>query len=423
MRALLPSQAQFGVAAALQTQLRVTLFVGRCRHVHAVGKQLVIGRCTLGAAQAGRSLPARTQRGAQTQGQAARRKAAGLGVTKTRRGKAGRITIGKHTNLLCARPGTPGQRPQCQLFQDKEGLRLGSCAGHKSLFAQRREGQVLCLQTPDPFDTAQRRMARLQAQVLAAALEGGAHLARAFHFIVPIPGQARARIQAAQPALAPAPFAGQGRVIALHADDHVGFGRHAVAVVQGVHRDTDKTGVGHPGRAHGAALGARRRVAHPRARLQRRAVFHRRVARCALVITLAPHQVNMPGPAPSAAVQHRSGTAFLGGTAPTHVGPAAQALGRQARNAVVQHIDHAAGGVAPIEQSRRAAQHFDALGHQGVHRHGVVKAEVGRIHRRAAVFQQPHPVTVQAANHRAAGVGAKAAAGHAEQAVQGFAQG
>ena len=134
--ALLPGQAQLAMAAALQAQLWVTLFIGGRGQVHTIGVELVVSRCALGAAQAGRRLPTGAQAGAQPQRETAWRVTALHSVTKARCRSARFVTDGVNADLLGTRAQTQRQRFHRQLFQHKQGLRPRLCAGHKGLFAQ-----------------------------------------------------------------------------------------------------------------------------------------------------------------------------------------------------------------------------------------------------------------------------------------------
>ena len=123
-----------------------------------------------------------------------------------------------------------------------------------------------------------------------------------------------------------------------------------------------------------------------------------------------------------AALQHHAAgrLAVAGGVA--EVGAAAEAFERLARDAVVDHVDHAADGAAAVLQRRRAAQHLDAFGDQRVDRHRVVVAQRRRIGRRAAVLQDADAVAVLAADGRPARVRPEVAAADAGQAVERLAQ-
>ena len=130
----------------------------------------------------------------------------------------------------------------------------------------------------------------------------------------------------------------------------------------------------------------------------------------------------MPVQAAGTGFEQRGAGGLARGAAQPQFGPAAQAAQRAARNAVVDGVDHAAGGVAAVQQGGRATQHFQPLDHQRVDRHGMVEAEVGRVGRGAAVVQQADAVAVQPADHRSAGLRAEAAGCYAGQAVERVAQ-
>ena len=130
----------------------------------------------------------------------------------------------------------------------------------------------------------------------------------------------------------------------------------------------------------------------------------------------------MQGPAFVAGLHQAGHAAFVIAGARLHLGFAQHPRHGFARDAVVDHIDHATHSTAAIKQGGGAAQNFNAVGRQHIQRHSVVVAQGRSIQAGCAVVQHPDAVTVQAPNDGAAGVGAKVGAGHARQAVEGFAQ-
>ena len=426
-----PGQRGAEVAAALHAQRRITALVGGGGHVHAVGKQLVVGRGPLGVPQRQAQGPGCRDRPGGRQRQAGGREAALQRRAEARFGRqfrgigrvGGRDVAGRpHPHALAARTGLQPPAAEIGLLQHEQRLRARARVGHEGLLAQRREAQPVDLQAPDAADRAQRAVVGLQPQLLAAAAEGGADRAVAFDLLVPVAGAGRAEAQAVERPRQAAGLAAQAEAVALHADRHVGLDRHAVVVAVSVHGQPQVcVGRGQPA-AHRAAFGARGRIAHARRRRQRLAAFDRHEARHAQVRAAAAEGIGVPGPGAPAGVEHGRGTALGGGTTQAPLGARADALLRGTRNAVVQAVDHAAGGVAAVQQRRRAAQQLDALGHQRVLRHRVVEAEVGRVDAARAVVQHAHAVAVQPADHRAAAVGPEAAAGGARQAVQRVAQ-
>ena len=219
-----------------------------------------------------------------------------------------------------------------------------------------------------------------------------------------------------------AAFTAQLQPVALHADADVGFDGDAVVVAVAVHRRADMAvGVG-PGRTDRAGAAVTGAVGDLVGFVQGLAIGHRREARRAQVLAFPSGQVDMPVQAVGAAFQHRGRGPLLCGAAQPHLGTAAQALQRLARDAVVQRVDDATGGIAAVQQRGRTAQHLDTLDHQRVDGHRMVEAQVGRVGRRAAVVQQADAVAVQPADHRPAGLRAEIGGRHAGLATEGFAQ-
>ena len=358
-------------------------------HVHAVGKQLVVGRRTLGAAQRGAPAPARggaADRRHQPQRQAVRPKPAAFGRAEAGRGGANSIAVGIDACLLQPAADRQHRAPwQRQRLQREQGLVARQRAGHEGLFAQRLKVQPLGLQTQHAVQRAaqrghcHRRLRGLQPQLTAAALESGAHRAAACHLFMLVAGGAGLQRHAGERPAQAAPLTGQLQPFTLHADGDVGLDGDAVVVAQAVHRQAEvAVGIG-PRRTHRARAAAARAVDDLAARGLGLAVHHRHKQRRALVVAVAPGGVHMPVQAVGAAFQQHGAGGFTRGAAQPQLGAAADADQRIARDAVVQGVDDATGGVAAVQQRGRAAQHLDALDHQRVHRHGVVEAEVGRI--------------------------------------------
>ena len=83
----------------------------------------------------------------------------------------------------------------------------------------------------------------------------------------------------------------------------------------------------------------------------------------------------MQGPALVAGFHQARHAALVIARARLQLGFAQNAAHGLARNAVVDHVHHAAHGAATVLQGGRAAQHFDALGRQHVQWHRVVVAQ------------------------------------------------
>ena len=254
VRTAAPGQAQFGMAAALQSHQGVANFEGARGHMQAVGIQLVVRRSALGAAPGGQQLPAGGQGGASAQRQAGGLEAAATGSAKARRGRTRRVTRGGHRDLLGARTGAHRPDAAGPLFQRKQCLRARARVRHKGLFAQGGEVQRLGLQTPHALQPGPGRVAKVQAGVLATALERGADIAVAFDFFVLVARGTGLAADAADETTGHAPLAGQGQAVALQADLHVGLHRHAVAVAQRVHGQAQVSVAAHVARAHRAAF-------------------------------------------------------------------------------------------------------------------------------------------------------------------------
>jgi hypothetical protein len=130
----------------------------------------------------------------------------------------------------------------------------------------------------------------------------------------------------------------------------------------------------------------------------------------------------MPVEAALPAFEHRRARALARRSAEAHFGAAQQPVQRRARDAVVDRVDHAAGGVAAVQQRGRPAQHLEALDHQRVDRRGMVEAQARRVDRRAAVVEQSDAVAIQSADDRPARLRTEAAGRHAGQARQRVAE-
>ena len=426
------------MAALFQLLGGVAAFVNAGGHVQAVGVQLVVGRRPLGAAQRGAPAPARigrTDRRDQAERQAGRREVALVGRAEARVGNNGggagsgvcSIAVGAHPHLFephtRAQSGAPGQ---AQRLQGEQRIAAGLGAGHEGLVAQRREIQPLGLQTRHAAPGAQRQHHRglggLQPQLAAAAGEGGADGAAAFHLLVLVAGVAGLQRQRRERPVQAAALTAQLQPVALHADGDVGFDGDAVVVSVGVQRRAQvAAGIG-PGGAHSDRLALAGAVGDLPGVGQRLALGDRREARRAQVLALAVGGVEVPVQAVGTALQQSGRGPLAGAAAQPQLGSSAQALQRLARDAVVQCVDHATGGVAAVQQRGRAAQHLDALDHQRIERHRVVEAQVGRVGRRAAVVEQADAVAVEPPDHRPTGLRAEIAGRHPRLTAERLAQ-
>ena len=245
------------MAAALGGQLRVAALEGRGGHVQAVSEEFVVSRCAFGAAQRYAAMPALCSANARSQRQASWRKAARAGGAEVRLGSVWCIACRGHAHLLSAQAGAEHQRPRVPLFQRKERGRLRLRVGHESLCTQRREIQRLGLYAEDAVQRPQRRVAQLQAQVVALAAKGGADHATGADLLMFIAGVAGLRRDLRDRPLQRAPLASHGHAVALHADEHIGLSRGAVAVAHGLDRGAQKALLRHPACTHRAAFAAR----------------------------------------------------------------------------------------------------------------------------------------------------------------------
>ena len=217
--------------------------------------------------------------------------------------------------------------------------------------------------TPRSADVA---MACFHARIPAAVAEDGAGRA-VLDFLVLVLGVAEARLDRLQPAAGGAGqlacLAGQGEAVLLHLQAHVGLGGGTVFVAVGAVVGADEAigpGIGAAQRAAvllGAGIG---QAAVGLARLRRGAGWHaaRRCARsreCAGRWSCGQRHRRgwRSGRCRPRAGRWRRALVAAGGGA--GVERAADAFHRCLRNAVVDHVDHAADGVAAVHQRGRAA--------------------------------------------------------------------
>ena len=106
---------------------------------------------------------------------------------------------------------------------------------------------------------------------------------------------------------------------------------------------------------------------------------------------------------PAVAAKH-SGAAAAGFTvaaAAVEVEVAVGTLDRRARYLVGDDVDDAADGAGAVEQRRRAAHHFDAVGGGRIEGDAVIARLERQVAGAHAVLEDQHPVAVEAADHRA----------------------
>ena len=89
-----------------------------------------------------------------------------------------------------------------------------------------------------------------------------------------------------------------------------------------------------------------------------------------------------------------------------------------AGDAGVDHVDDAADRRRAEEEGGGAAQHLDPVGGQRIDRHRMVGAGAGGVEAADAVGEQAHALALEAAQHRARGIGAEGGGRNARQMLQ-----
>ena len=92
------------------------------------------------------------------------------------------------------------------------------------------------------------------------------------------------------------------------------------------------------------------------------------------------------------------------------------------RDAIVDHVDHAAYRAAAVQQRRRAAQDFETLGEREIHRVGMIRADDSGVMDTDAVLQNLHPVGGLAADDGSSHSGAERVIRHADLRFQRVAE-
>ena len=421
VRAVLPLRADVEAGGFLQPQRRVAQLPRGGGDVRAVGEQLVVPGRALRERQVAGELPARRDVDQRPQRRAAGREAPAAG------GEALALVaaVGAHAHLLGAR--AEGQlAPARGQFLVREQRRAARAAGRQEgLLAQRGELVALELQAPHALQVAEGAVAGLHAQLAAAVLEGGAGLV-AFVLGVAVVAVAELAAHAFDQPAGVAPQAFQRHAGGAHADGHVVLGHGAVVAAVAGHRGTKVAAVEEQRTAHRAAGGAVGRVADAPGGFGRARLVAAQRDRHGGVAGVAREGIDVQRVAVVAALDQRGAAGFAVAAGPGGISPAGDAaLGarhRLARDAVVDHVDHAALRAAAIQQRGRAAQHLHALHGQRVDGGVVVVAERRGIDAGAAVLQDAHAVAVQPADGWPPGVGAEVGAGHARLVLQRVAQ-
>ena len=131
----------------------------------------------------------------------------------------------------------------------------------------------------------------------------------------------------------------------------------------------------------------------------------------------------MPGKGAVAAIQAQQTGVHVRGAVVAQLEATLHALDGPARDAIVDHIHHAANGAGTIEQRGGTAQHLHRVGQQCLDRHGVVGADIRGIGAAGAVLQDTHPRALLPANHRLPDTGTKGGIGDPGHVAQGVADG
>ena len=218
------------------------------------------------------------------------------------------------------------------------------------------------------------------------------------------------------------PFAFERVAVRCHADRNGVFRHGAVGAPIGAGRRANPALIEEQRAAHRTTVAAGRRVAHAPVRRWKARPGASQFDRHLDVVAGTVEVIDVQRKALVAALHQHAAFAGIAAGGIACVGAPAEAVDRLAGNAVVDDVDHTADRAATVLQRRRAAQHFDALGHQRIDRHRMVVAQRRRVHRRAAVLQDADAVAVLAANHRATGVGPEIGAADTGHAVQRLAQ-
>ncbi|MNG90257.1 hypothetical protein D3C79_491460 [compost metagenome] len=291
-------------------------------------------------------------------------------------------------------------------------------------FAQCRELVAADLGADHTLQRPDRLMTGLDARLIALVVERGMHLAR-FDFAVLVVGVAGIDLDRTERTVQVTQFGGEAIVVLLHVQAHAGFGHGTVvAVVAAV----GKAGVAVLpviGAADCAAVLATVAVFQAVAAPRVIGVAHLRAA-CvsgdAQVVELAAVGVKVQGKRAVASFQLARAAAGGVGAAVAQFAGTVDAFDGAVGNAVVERVDHAADGVAAIEQGGGAANDLDPFDGDRIQRHGVVIRQRRGIEGAHAIAQDANAVAVQATDHRTAGAGTEPGGGDAGLLVEGFAQ-
>ncbi|MCY1409369.1 hypothetical protein D9M71_247170 [compost metagenome] len=259
---------------------------------------------------------------------------------------------------------------------------------------------------------------------VALVLEGGADFA-VCDFAMLVVGVAGIEFQRGERAVQVAQFRSKGVVVLLHAQAYVLFGwRSVVGVVATVGQTRVAILPGIRPTQRTAVLAA---VAVAQAMLAVVVVIASGVGALgvtgdAQVVEGARVGIQVQGEPAVAGFQLARAAACCVGAAIAQLAGTLNAVYGLGRDAVIESIDHATDGIAPIEQGGGATDDLDALDVDRVQWHCVIIGQRRGVQCTDPVAQQADTVAIEPANDRAAGAGAEPGRGHAGLLVQGFAQ-
>lgn len=417
VRPPLPGDRHVQVGRTFLAQPDVAHLVRIRGDVGPIGKELVVPRCALAGGQGGRQLP-----GLRQVPQGAQRRAA------LRERPLGRYEPGHQRVAEGGHPHQLGPRAQAQpapagrdFLVDESGSLARAAGRRKGLGTIGREARGLGLQADEPVQRPDAGMAQFQPQVVAGVAEHGAGHA-GLELGMPVARVAEPEPDRADGAVLASQLPLQGRAQGTHADrDLVLRDRPVVGPVAVDRQPQVALRQEHRG-AERAAVAARLRVADPAVQRRRSRPGAGKAHRHTGVAGIAVKSVGMQQEAVGAALQHQAGALLAAAAGIADVGATADAAFRAEerfrRDTVVDQVHDAADRIAAVQQHARAAQRLDALDRDRIVGYRMVVAQAGRIDAGAAVAQDPDAVTVQAADHRAAGVGPEVGTADAGAAVQ-----
>ena len=339
-----------------------------------VGKEFLIRRRTLG------------ERGIERDGVAFHRRVdePGGGAHVVERALApaseSRAALRLHAHLIVAHAELHAHRLEDRFLEEKHRVHPRGDRRHKRLFAERGEIAVLRLVAEHALERPELFMRQLETSVVAFVLK--------FR-----PGQRALKLRVLVVRNAEAVFhrlhvrerrekrAAKIPAALLHVDRHSRLGHGAVVRVETGIRQPEEAALPDVGRAAGQPLGAeiavrqhvtrflfprRQGLQPPQPRGSRETGDVQFVRRAFVAIDVPDESTHaaFQHEGPAALAVHRPGAPL---DAPAH-GRADPLV----RDAPVEHVHHAADGVRPVEQRRRAAHHLDALHAHGIETHCVI---------------------------------------------------